>query len=83
MLQSYPKTSVSINCVSKAFGFLSCYISQNKIAYSTLEKMKTRGHLEDLGVDTKIILAWILGKECGRMWTEYICLRIGTSGRLL
>jgi hypothetical protein len=27
-----------------------------------LEKIKGRNHLEDLGIDGKIILDWILGK---------------------
>jgi hypothetical protein len=34
---------------------------------------------ENLGVDRKIILEWILG----RVWTRFIWLRIGTSGGLL
>jgi hypothetical protein len=40
-------------------------------------------HSEDLGVDGRIILEWILGKEGGYVWTGYIWLRIGTSGGLL
>jgi hypothetical protein len=28
-------------------------------------------------------LGWILGKEDGKMWTVFIWLRIGTSGRFL
>jgi hypothetical protein len=35
------------------------------------------------GVERKIILEWILGKEGGKLWTEFIWLRIGTSGGLL
>jgi hypothetical protein len=30
-----------------------------------LESVKGRDHLEDLGVDGKIILEWIFGKESG------------------
>jgi hypothetical protein len=36
-----------------------------------------------LGVDRKIILEWILGKQVGKVWTGSIWLRIGTSGGLL
>jgi hypothetical protein len=39
--------------------------------------------LEDLGVDGRIISEWILQKQGGKMWTEFISVRIGTSGVLL
>jgi hypothetical protein len=32
-----------------------------------LENLKGRHHSEDLGVDGKIILEWILGKQDGKM----------------
>jgi hypothetical protein len=44
------------------------------------ENLKGSDHSEDLGVDGKIILEWILGKLGGKMWTGCIWLRIGTSG---
>jgi len=40
-------------------------------------------HLEYLGVDGRIILEWILGKQGGRMRTGCIWLRIRTSGGML
>jgi len=48
-----------------------------------LENLKGRDHSEELGIDGKIIIEWILGKKSGKVWTEGIWLRIGISGRLL
>jgi hypothetical protein len=31
-----------------------------------------RGHLEDLGIDGKIILEWLLGKWGGKIWPGFI-----------
>jgi hypothetical protein len=45
--------------------------------------MKGRDHSEDLGVDGRIILEWILGKYGGKVWTGFIWLRIATSDGLL
>ena len=44
--------------------------------YGTLRE---RDHLEDLGVDVRMILKWIFKKEAG----DVIWLRIGTVGGLL
>jgi hypothetical protein len=43
------------------------------------EKLTGRDHSKDLGVDGRIILQWNLGKQGGKVWTEYIWLRTGTS----
>jgi hypothetical protein len=48
-----------------------------------LEDLKGRGHLEDIGVDERIILEWILEKQDGKVWTGFIWLRIVTIGGLL
>jgi hypothetical protein len=48
-----------------------------------LENLKGIDHLKDLGVDGKIILECILGKQCGKLYSRCIWLRIGTSGGLL
>jgi len=40
-------------------------------------------HLEELDVDGKIILEWILGKQNVIVWTGFIWIRIGTSGGIL
>jgi hypothetical protein len=45
--------------------------------------MKERGHLEDPGLDAKIILRWIFRKWDVGPWTGSICLRIRTGGGLL
>jgi hypothetical protein len=45
--------------------------------------VKRREHSEDLGVDGKIILERILGKQGGKIWTGCVSLRTGISGGLL
>jgi hypothetical protein len=45
-------------------------------------KPKERDHLEDPGVDERIILEWNL-KILGGAWTGLMWLRIGTGGGLL
>jgi hypothetical protein len=42
-----------------------------------------RDHAEDLGVDVKITLYWILGNYGLKVWTGCIWLRKGTGGRPL
>jgi hypothetical protein len=46
-----------------------------------LGSLKERDSLEDLDVDRKIILEWILEIEGGKVWTGFIWPR--TSGGLL
>jgi hypothetical protein len=43
-----------------------------------LEKLKIRDHLEDVGVDGKIILEWILGNGV-KVWSVCIWLRVGVE----
>jgi hypothetical protein len=47
------------------------------------ENLKGRDYAEDLGVDGKIILEWILEKLVEESWTGCIWHRIGTSGEIL
>jgi hypothetical protein len=47
------------------------------------ENLKGRYHAEDLGVDMRIIVERILGKQGGKMWTGCIWLWIGTGDGLL
>jgi hypothetical protein len=51
---------------------IKCYLNSGK-------NIKGIDQLEDLDVDGKIILEWIVGK----VWTGCIWFRIGTSGGLL
>jgi hypothetical protein len=44
--------------------------------------LRERDHLENLGVNMRIILKWLLRNWDGA-WTELIWLRIGTGGWLL
>jgi hypothetical protein len=43
------------------------------------ENQKGRDHSENLVVDVKILLEWILGKQGVKVWTGCIWLRIRTS----
>jgi hypothetical protein len=45
--------------------------------------MHTKFWSEDLGVDGRIILVYILEKNGGNVWTGYIWLRIRLSGGTL
>jgi hypothetical protein len=44
--------------------------------------LKERDCVEELSIDVRIILKWILKGLRGRVWTELIWLGIETSGRL-
>jgi len=45
--------------------------------------MRERHHLEDPGIDRRILLRWVFRKWYGEAWTGLIWLSIGTGGRLL
>jgi hypothetical protein len=59
------------------------HMGEMRNVYVTLVgSLKGRDHAEDLGVDGKIILEFILGKQGGKVFTGFIWPWIGTSGRL-
>jgi len=47
------------------------------------ENLKGRDLSENLGLDWKIILEWILDKEGGKVWAGCKSIRIMSSGELL
>jgi len=47
-----------------------------------LENLQGRDDLEDLGIDGKIMLEWVLGKWGGEIWAGCIQFRLDTSGWL-
>jgi hypothetical protein len=51
--------------------------------YKILVRKLEVDHSQDLGVGGRVILEWILGEYCGKVWTGCVWLRIWTSGRLL
>jgi len=58
--------------------------SRNEKSHNILVgNLEGREHLEDLDVDGKTILERILRKYSESVWTGFIWLRTGTSGRLL
>jgi len=44
---------------------------------------KKGDHLEDLGMDGRVVLKWISQTLLGMAWTGVVQLRKGTSGKLL
>jgi len=47
------------------------------------QTLEERDHMQDLGVDGRIVLKWMVKKSEGETRTGLIWLRIGTGGGLL
>jgi hypothetical protein len=45
-----------------------------------VRKPEGKNHSEDLGVNGKILLRWILEKQDGKTWNGFTWLRIVSSG---
>jgi hypothetical protein len=64
-------------------GHVAC-VGERRGAFRVLVgNLRKRIHLEDLGIDGKIIIKWILKKWGGEAWTRLIWLRIWRVGWLL
>ena len=57
----------------------SAYESREKVIQGLGGGLRERGHLEDPGVDGRIILRWIIRKWDVGAWTGLIWLRIETG----
>jgi len=62
-------------------GACSTYLGRTE-AYTGFRwgNLRVKDHLEDPGLDGRIILRWIFRKWDVGVWTGSICLRIGTGG---
>ena len=59
-----------------------CHIWGRKEAHTRLwwGNLRERDHIENLGIDGRIMLKWILKESVGRAWSGFFWLRLGTWG---
>jgi len=61
-------------------GHVACTVRRRGVYRVLMGNLRQRAHLEDAGMDGKIILRSIFRKWDGVAWTGFIWLRIGTDG---
>jgi hypothetical protein len=67
---------IKLRRIMRVMGACSSYVRQESYVDGFGEE---RVHLEELGIDGKIILQWIYQEVGWGSWTGLICLRIGVS----
>jgi len=61
-------------------GHVACRVERRSVYRVLVRKPEGKNHLEDPGIDGKIILRWIIRKWDVGAWTGLIWLRIGPGG---
>jgi hypothetical protein len=56
------------------------HCAEEKFLQNVMGKSERKRSLGHLGVDGMIVLKYILKKYCVKLWTRFICLRIGFFG---
>jgi hypothetical protein len=62
-------------------GYVACVGERRSIYRVLVGKPEGKNHLEDPGVDGRVILRWIFRRWNVGAWTGLKWLRIGTGGR--
>jgi hypothetical protein len=79
-------TKMNLSLIKPVFPSNFCLICNKRSKFYSKfwsEGLKERDHLEDLDIDVKILLQYILRKQGGMVWIGFYWLRIGTIGQLL
>jgi hypothetical protein len=69
--------------ISKIYQICSCMGDIESATKCLLEGVKERDQLADSGVDSTIILNYILRERCVKVWTRINWFRIATVGGVL
>jgi hypothetical protein len=80
LLQCYKDDKVNENEMSEARG---TYGREGKYMRVFCGNAERGDHLEDQGVDVRILGKWILTKEDRRAWAASVCFTKGKCGRFL
>jgi hypothetical protein len=71
---------ICVLLITRFFIKLSFHTYTHTVPMGAASSTHGRDHSEDVGVDGKIILEWILEKQGGKLWTGFMCFRTGISG---